>query len=279
MSHKLQTVLRETAELKRLNAGLMKSTAIDDLLGDTYAAIWTEIGPTFEPAKLTKPTTPTPSLPSTPAVLPWSPQQNDNKRSVMSLSNLMNLDGASDPHGSVPVTPALAPPIVIAPPTSIPEALPRPRARLISRREIVKRASDTVLSKSAASRALSPPSKAPSRPPGSSSVRVVIETRPSAAETSNPSIKNEDAVIEPGTSPPAESVQDDADDESELSELEEEEEEEQEEQEELAVGRPALFPNLKSGGLSSVTRSRTEAAEDDRVGQGVEQDDSDVLMQ
>ncbi len=43
-SHATLSALRETVELKKLNAGLMKAGAIDDLISDCYTAMYVEIG-------------------------------------------------------------------------------------------------------------------------------------------------------------------------------------------------------------------------------------------
>ena len=151
--HPLKDVLRETAELKKLNAGLMKTTEIDDLLGDTYGMIWREIG-----TRLKQAATPAPAHP-----VSTSPPRPDT-RDVMSLSNLMHVDGASEirpssaHHGSTSQLvspymsrPATPPPHTANPTTStstpLQEMTPgKPKSRVISRREMIKRASDTVAS-------------------------------------------------------------------------------------------------------------------------------------
>lgn len=156
--HPLKDALRETAELKKLNAALIKTTDIDDLIGDMYAMIWRTIGPKLRPKPELTPTPPAapahaPSIQSHPQAPSSTSPPRPDSRSIMSLSNLMHMDGAGDSRpssfvsnpASRPVTP---PPHAAAPALSTPaqEALTpnKPRPRLISRREIIKRASDTV---------------------------------------------------------------------------------------------------------------------------------------
>lgn len=114
--------------------------------------IWREIG-----AKLKKAT-----APSAPAQVPapaysmaGSPRRPDS-RDAMALSNLMHVDGASDvrpssahygstfsPYMSRPATPPPHAPL----PTPMQELTPgKPKSRVVSRREMIKRASDTVAS-------------------------------------------------------------------------------------------------------------------------------------
>ncbi|OTB01683.1 hypothetical protein M426DRAFT_212721 [Hypoxylon sp. CI-4A] len=46
-SHPALSALQETVELKKLNAGLMKAGAIDDLISDCYTALYTKLGNTL----------------------------------------------------------------------------------------------------------------------------------------------------------------------------------------------------------------------------------------
>ena len=48
-THSLLDVLREASELKKLNGSLFKTTEIDNLLVDTWSAIYSRIGPTLPP--------------------------------------------------------------------------------------------------------------------------------------------------------------------------------------------------------------------------------------
>lgn len=150
----LKDVLRETAELKKLNAGLMKTTEIDDLLGDVYGMIWREIGTKLKNAAVKQePTASAPVLVSPP---------RPDSRNIMSLANLMHVDGASDirpssahyasnsqlfsPYTSRPATPP-SHPTPSAALIPLHELTPsKPKSRVISRREMIKRASDTVAS-------------------------------------------------------------------------------------------------------------------------------------
>ena len=148
----------------------MKTAAIDDLLGDTYAVIWHKIGPVLRRAAkeagqtamdISTSTESAQALPvSSPpaAALPNRP----DSRNVMSLTNVMHFDGASDmqsythpdnfqrplTHQYRPITPPRQtpthPPVAGAGELTLTLTPSKPRARLISRREILKRASDTV---------------------------------------------------------------------------------------------------------------------------------------
>lgn len=265
--HPLQDVLRETAELKKLNASLMSLASIDDLLGDTYAAIWSEIGPILEQPI---PTTPVP-VPTVPVT---SPPPVADRRSVMSLTNLMNIDGTSD---SRPASAPVPPPTVAAVPTP-PSLLPafemptKPRARLISRREILKRALDTIISKVPAPQKTTTPPPKPLPRPTDPNVRVVINARPSAGTSALDVVRSgpflQDPENESGVVSAAGSVHDDADDESELSEFPMDEEEEEPA---AAVVRPSIFPNLR------VASERAREGGEDAEEEGEEEEEDEML--
>jgi hypothetical protein len=156
-AHPLRDTLRETAELKKINAGLYPLADIDALIGDAYAMIWRDIGPTLRPAAIKVEIASISLSTASGAQTPISPSRPDS-RSIMSLNNLMNMDGATDsrpifsafsPHSmSRPVSRHVTPPHQAGPSselTRIQEHTPKqPRPRMISRREILKKASDTV---------------------------------------------------------------------------------------------------------------------------------------
>ncbi|KAH8801748.1 hypothetical protein F5884DRAFT_741068 [Xylogone sp. PMI_703] len=106
--------LRESVELKKLNANQMKATAIDDIINDTWAVLITQV------AK------------SLPGPDPATQLQLDGEaaraQGPMSVSNLvMTLDGT---------------PVVV--PVAGPETGPRPRKIGVGRREVLRRAEGAV---------------------------------------------------------------------------------------------------------------------------------------
>ena len=188
----LLEVLRDVVELKKVNNGLTKNTLIDDLLGDTFALMYQTILPKLPPDP---PPAPAPT-----------PQVN-----AMSVSNLMNVDGAAD-------TPAQPADQATPQPT-------RPRQKGVGRRELQKRA------EAAVSKPVQPlaPAKPTTTTPQTSAVpslsnpEVVVEIR-----SPRPKIATQSEVQ--NSVPP--SVHDSADDESEseLSEPADDEEQEQEQE-------------------------------------------------
>ena len=210
-SSTLLDVLHEALELKRLNNSLMKSTLIDDLISDAYALLYDTVGQDLEAAA--------PPPPPPPAVEPPAPPPKE-REGVMSLSNMMNLDGAAE-------TPTNTPPPLSGPTAA--EQVAKPRVRTVSRREI-RQAAEAATQKSAAAPAAPPPPKpVPAvEPPRPQQAVVAVEAKPEGSRE-----KVESSA--PG------SVHDSADDESELSELVEEEDDEVDGEE--IIVRP-LFPGL-----------------------------------
>lgn len=225
--------LQEALELKKVNAGLMKAGAIDDLVGDAYAylydtagrSIWTTVEREEAEERSRKDAAEAESKakeqatqPPTPAAAPMpSPARNP----MMNLSHLMNVDGASDS-----VTP---------PPSQLPSAMPtptgdpasaladgqaapqQPRRKIgVGRREI-RLCAEACVSKNATGPTLGTSSTALSnlQPDPTKEVQVVIESRP------RPKIKAESGG-ETGNHTPAGGASD-ADDESdsELSDVDE----------------------------------------------------------
>jgi hypothetical protein len=141
--HPVLDTLRDAIELKRLNNGLMKSTTIDDLIGDSYAMLYTAIGPTL------------PALPSElllqqqQAVQPGqsgtiTPQPLTNPLSVASLMQVQ-VDGTAEGHNAPfamfhpnQLQPQHPPQLPQAP--SQPEQPVKPRAKAVGKREIQRRA-------------------------------------------------------------------------------------------------------------------------------------------
>jgi hypothetical protein len=137
-------ILRDAIELKKLNAGLMKTTAIDDLIADTYAKLYEEVGV---------------SLRIENAAAEPPPNQNAERAKAMSLHNLINQDTSTNLQSSAPKGLTVS-----DPPT-------RQRIKGVGRREVQRKAEAA---------AAKPVSTLPVRPPpraGDPNIQVVIEPR------------------------------------------------------------------------------------------------------
>jgi hypothetical protein len=227
-------VLSAVIELKKLNNGLMKPTLIDDLLGDTYAKLYEEVGPELNSIPLPKPEPP-------PAPL----------HKPMALTSVMNLDGAADQPGGmhafqssyVPQQPG--------------EHVSKPRSKGVGRRELQRKAEAAVTRPAAATPSIAIRSN--SQPSTNLAVQMLV---PSALPSENtiytPGISalQEQVMGEKGAgvSAPA-SIHEDADDESELSELEEEPEEPD------SIPSRSMFPNLMAKATSSDGTAKGEEKE------------------
>jgi hypothetical protein len=262
--HPVLDVLRDAIELKRLNNALMKPLLIDDLIGDTYALLYTTIGPTLPPLSSEQ------QQPA-PTVQPVLTQHT----SAMPISSLMQVqvDGAGEPSNRTPF--AVYHPSQLLPQPHQPpqvEAPVKPRAKAVGRREIGRRAEACIqkpvtvtVSQSTAMPIRSPPilnatistfatrTSSPEKtaqPGNNPSENLHPPFDKSGSATAAASVNNDDPEpeleLEPEPSAPT-SVHDDADDESELSELDEEEVQEIEQEvrrsASLAAAKP-LFPNL-----------------------------------
>ena len=229
----LQDILREMTELKKLNANLIKANAIDDLIGDTYTAIYERIGPT-----LTKPQAEIPER------APSAPPERVN---MMSLNNLMNMDGAEESK------PAPVPSVRVVIP------IKQPRFKAITRREILKRAIDaSTTTKPAAS------TKTSTR-----QAEQKVDSK--SVDDGKTTSQREDSALAPtnGTKPDG-SVQGSADD-SELSEAADDDDDIEMGQETITVTRSRpLFPNL---GTSKRDDKEEERADPD-AGDGQGKDHS-----
>ncbi|KAF9697010.1 hypothetical protein EKO04_004585 [Ascochyta lentis] len=139
--HPVLDVLRDAIELKRLNNGLMKPTTIDDLIGDSYAMLYTTIGPTLPPLPSEQPQQQIPQPGQSGTV---TPQPSTNPLSVASLMQLQ-VDGTSEGHNT-PFTmyhpnqlhPQQPPSLPQAP--SQPEQPAKSRAKAVGKREVQRRA-------------------------------------------------------------------------------------------------------------------------------------------
>ncbi|KAI9703488.1 MAG: Histone transcription regulator 3 [Bogoriella megaspora] len=204
----LVDVLRETIELKKLNNSLMKSTLIDDLIGDTYALMYGTVGTELEAnAEAQQPPNGTQEGSSTATAT--APATGGRESGVMSLSNMMNVDGIADVSSNAP-TPT--------PTNNGDSTAPKPRTRGVGRRELRQAAEAAVLKPAGAPVPIKPQ---PIQTAESAKPQVLMEIRNEGRSGIDESA--------PG------SVHDSADDESELSELEEADDE--------ILVRP-MFPGL-----------------------------------
>lgn len=135
--HPVLDVLRDAIELKRLNNGLMKSTPIDDLIGDSYAMLFTTVGPTLPPLPSEQQQQPGPSGDVT-----HQPPVNP-----LSVASLMQgqVDGSAENHNTPfamyhpsQLHSQHPPPMAQAP--AVPEPAPKPRPKAVGKREIGRRA-------------------------------------------------------------------------------------------------------------------------------------------
>lgn len=207
MSHPALDALRETIELKKLNANQMKSAVIDDLINDAWAALYTQVAKTL------------------PGADPPSMQQTQTDgaadtfgpRTVgpMSLNNVvMNMDGTQNTF-----------PSTVAGPETV-----RPRKLGISRREILRRAEGAIARASDPPRALAPPQRrvseaSPSLTQGSNVALSKHDPASSTLKATTParhiidkSGRTDNGNVREGSSAPG-SLHDSADDESDLSDL------------------------------------------------------------
>lgn len=277
--HPVVDVLRDAIELKRLNNGLMKPLLIDDLIGDTYALLYTTIGPSLPPLPSEQPQQTVAPI-QTASLVP-GPQLSAG----MPISSLMQIqvDGPSDAANATPFTmynsnqPQQQHQLLQQ---AQPEPVPKPRAKAVGRREIARRAEACVQKPAGApapqttampirspptlnatipsfpSRTTSPEKTAQpeaDHQPANDNLQVPFDH--SGTATATASVNNDDheqeqeqepdpePEPEPEPSAPA-SVHDDADDESELSELDEEEVQEIE-QEVIAPRRSASIAAIK----------------------------------
>ena len=202
--NKIIEVLREAIELKRTNLNLIKSTLIDDLIGDTYALLYDTLVPKL--------------------IAKSNDEENRDRMRVNHLlmgSDIPSTDGPSGtPLGGGPDQPMV-----------------RVRPKGVGRRDIGRKAEALVAkpmciplinkSKTPISGTTSVPSTI-----GNKSLAVVIER---AMDSKDDGGAKEVASSVPG------SVHDSADDESELSDIAEEEEVEKEEWHE---DKQPMFPGL-----------------------------------
>lgn len=251
--------------MKKLNGNLAKFNNIDDLIADVYAEVWRHASPSsraLRPRKVSAPTTET-SVPPTDSTFESAAKTTTEDEQIRpaDVQHALGTDGTFErpvfaPRPSTPVSG----PITSNDQPQAPQQSSTPtkfRARLISRREILKRASDSVLVKPVV-RAPSPVRRA-STSLDSSHIKVVINT-PGAHRLYVNGTEVDGTA--PNSAPV--SVHDSADDESELSSAGEDDEDE-------APAVPPLnrptFPNLMRLSGNSFTPGRIGGAEEGANGE------------
>jgi hypothetical protein len=199
-------VLRDVQELKKINSGMMKPAAIDDLIGDAYAHLFSTVGKQLweEDMKMKKEGEANKAPAPTPLASP-------SRHPMMSLTHLMNLDGSTE--SSIATTETT---VAVKEKDRELEAVPAARRKVgVGRREIRAAAENCFLR--AGLQSVNAVKPAANAAPSKSNVQSLIEQERACGSTAAAAAATT-AVI---TSAPG-SVHDDADDESELSELEEE---------------------------------------------------------
>lgn len=249
-------VMRDVQELKKINQGLMKPGAIDDLIGDSYASLFNGIGKTLWDEHKRE------QREEEARRAPVSPPRSQ----VMSLNHLMNTDGAGDvPPPAPQVLPSQTQPAPADSASGASRKIGVGRKTGVGRREI-RACAEAGFQKTSAQQAKKDEVTATVIRPA----QVVIPRHRPLDITAQESA--------PG------SLHDSADDESELSELEEEGEEEgsgresdgEEDQHEAPAPRP-MFPGLTS--ISSHGKQVEGSQRDDPEGTAALEQDDDVEMQ
>ncbi|KAF2016295.1 transcriptional corepressor of histone-like protein genes [Aaosphaeria arxii CBS 175.79] len=258
--HPVLDTLRDAIELKRLNNGLMKSTAIDDLIGDTYAMLYSQIGPTLSALPQEQQGQQQSSASGQQTNAP-----TDTTTDTSSAQAPPQLDGSTE-SANLPFS-IYHPNQLSQPPSA--DNTARPRAKAVGRREVQRRAEGASAKPSATVPATTHATMTIRSPSAHVHPQVVIPVRASPAKheaNSQSPIKSNaqlqipasGSVTAPGSvanadssAPP--SVHDDADDESELSELDDSEVREMEETVDVndsllegEVSSNPMFPYLNS---------------------------------
>ncbi|MCJ1402554.1 Histone transcription regulator 3 [Xylographa trunciseda] len=229
---KLVELIRETIELRKTNANLVKSTLIDDLICDAYARLYEIVVPELV-----------------------AKSNDDENRDRMRVDHLLLSSEVQHVDTSVLKIRSPGPD----------EPVIKARPKSVGRREIGRRAEALI----AKPPPLLPPSKTKSSGPGPTSQPLEENTMAIVVEGVVETHENESKEV--ASSVPG-SVHDSADDESELSDIVEEEELEGEEREIVESESNAIFPGLMNRSLEDQEGDITEEdAEDDaEAEEGVE---------
>ena len=140
-THAALSALLETVELKKLNAGLMKAGAIDDLISDCYTAIYFEIGKSL----------PGPSVASLleareKARLVEEQTASTDAKATNPFSNILNPPSRETPGAEAATAPVESlPGPDKATAAGVAEGSQRPRRAGIRRADIIRKAEQTVL--------------------------------------------------------------------------------------------------------------------------------------
>lgn len=225
---KLLDLLREAIELKKMNGNLMKSTLVDDLIGDIFARLYEQVVPEL--------------------VARSNDEENRDRMRVNHL--LMNSDG---PSADSPSPAAMPFGVGLGPGLEQPAARMRPKT--VGRRDIGRRA-DALVAKT-----VNPlPASKPKNPFSASTSAPLSEKNLAAIGGRTGNLVDELAVKDTSSAPG--SVHDSADDESELSDIVEEEEEKVEKE---MMERTGIFPGLagRGGGGAGDGGDTGDETEDD----------------
>jgi len=282
--HPALDVLRDVVELKRINNGLMKPVLIDDLLGDTFALLYSTVGSTLAPLPSEQPQQPFQIQP----ILKPHGQQPGAVTPLAAPILGSQIDGSNESHN--------APFNLFHPSQLLPDPVVKTRAKTVGRREVQRRAE--ACAQKPAGAAPPPTTAIPIRSPVATTHATLLQgpqppadkapatNEPSSfSSTSVPPPDNlqvpangSGTVTAPGSvsnvdnsAPP--SVHDDADDESELSELDESEVQEigqeVEAQRRLSEAARPRFPNLMASRESTgrAVEQGSDAGADDETGE------------
>ena len=234
-------VLRDTLEFKKINQNLMKPGVIDDLIGDAYAYLYDTVGRRLWAAHVQSKRQQE-AVEEAKAMERQQEQAAAERKTMMSLNTVMNLDGIDER----PMTPQLSAPIAgpsgDATPSTAGDPTQSKRKTGVGRREI-RTCAEACLFKTA------PAASMPVEPSGSR-VRVIIPVRRARSSTSG-------------------SVHDSAD-ESELSDVDEELVNEGKKEVDI---RP-MFPGLRRASeTAGSSASAEEELEDDAIDYNMEEDE------
>lgn len=218
----LLDVLREVAELRKLITLTTltltsKTSAIDELLEDTYGAILIHIGPSLATATARSKETDIPlSAPTAENSRPPEKTGKDARSNIMSLNHLMNVDGMSESTSTLP--PPIAPAIRLdnQPLLAVPSRPIKTKTvmKSVNKRDILKHIMDASVPKVAAT----PASAKPAQRALGLEVRVVIDnTGPSKDEVKDVT-PVEGGSKDQDTTEQGQQHQANGDEESELSE-------------------------------------------------------------
>ncbi|KAK8169687.1 hypothetical protein IWX90DRAFT_470860 [Phyllosticta citrichinensis] len=245
-------VLTEAIELRRLNNNLMKATLIDDLIGDTYALLYQQVVPGLMaesgPAPMSETTQPQAGALAAP-----------ERTNMMSMHNIMNMDGTSDPQGQNPAfhvlnlqSSAQPQPTPAEPPTTT--AGPKTRVKGVGRRELMRKADAAVTRPAAAASTTNIPIRATPTP---KSVPPAADATAGAAEDREKVKEEPEAEGEAEVEAEAEAEAEGQDEQQEAAQ----ETAEEGTQEETETGTGAAEPSAPASGHDSAGDNADDESE------------------